>query len=150
MEIIQVFPTSLGKQRIQAFEDKLVVDYKNLFRSYQIEFDYKELDPKIIRGKVGDSGWFNITFFLIILILIIRFLVGMSNEVFVTALLVMAGLPAILGFIKYDYVVIDTNKAGYHLVFWVWGKHRQARENMVNFILEKIKEQNEQSQGKKP
>jgi hypothetical protein len=57
-----------------------------------------------------------------------------------TVVVTLITIPIILGFIKHDYVVFETNKYGYHLVFWLHRKNHQDVEGMVDFILEKIQE----------
>jgi hypothetical protein len=140
MEITQSFPTRLGKQRIQANNQALKVDYKDLFREYHVEFEYSEIHSNIVRGRVANSDWFSLTFFLAVFSLILLFLIDTPHWLLTTVVVVSITIPTILGFVKHNYVVFETNKHGYHLVFWLQGRDDQEKEDMIKFILEKIKD----------
>ena len=62
MEIVQYYISRTGKQIIKAKDQQVTISYKDFNSEYEYEYGYKELSPKVVRGKAIDQGWRNISF----------------------------------------------------------------------------------------
>ena len=72
-------PDYNSRVTIEATQEKVTLNYKNLFSDYVTEYDYKELSGRIARGKVSDTSWFSIG--------LIFFFIPMFINLFVLGLL---------------------------------------------------------------
>jgi len=142
MEITYFIPAQLCKYVIEALDDSVVVQVKGALGQRRMQFDYQELNPRIIRGKTGDPGWSNIGWFILILALPLalfsRYFTRESYLIIMTPFLVLAAAAFILRYIQFDYAAIHT-KTGHPAVFiWLRGQDRRERENMVQYLTQKV------------
>lgn len=57
MENIDIVIRSLlDRQKVSAWDNKVIVEFKNPIREYRVD-KYSELKPGVVRGKSGDKGW---------------------------------------------------------------------------------------------
>ena len=142
METVQYFPSRLGKQIIQALDNKVVVLDRDIFSEHQYEYEYKELGRKTTRGKTGESGWTNIATFLFLFTffvsIMIQVLAHVTSEAVLISGLALAGIAFLLRFIKSDFVSFYTKKNEYAFHIQISGKNRQKAEEMIAHLSERI------------
>ncbi len=146
MEITCHVPAQLGKYRIQALDNSIIITFIGLLGQHQEEIDYRELNPKIIHGKTGDRGWSNFGYFFIFLDLPILFLQKFfSREVFFILLapfLIFAAIAFILRYIQFEYAGFRSNTGGPSVFVRLQGRNREERERMLEYLAKKIQQAN--------
>jgi hypothetical protein len=149
MEISQRFTGNwLARQSVQALDDKVIVNFKNLLGRVQEEFVYTDLKLKVDRGRMGDSGWSSVGSLLIAVAIMLSFLVPIvfpqANaievlRVVVIGLVALALIAFALRFgLKFDYVSFYTSESVHAFTFKLANKDRQKCEELVNYILQKV------------
>jgi hypothetical protein len=118
------------------------VQVKGILGQHQRQFDYPELNPKIIRGRSGDPGWSNIGWFILVLALPFalfnRYFAREMYLIIMTSLFFLTATAFILRYVQFDYAAIET-RTGHPAVFiWLRGWDREARENMAQYPIQKI------------
>ena len=141
------FPNLPEKQNIQALENCVIVEHKNPVREYQLEFEYKELKPKIVSGRDSDAGWtslgwsilgFLVVFSIIISIVIPNVFNVPTNRTLILLLIALALVSFALRLIKHDCVWFEKKDGETAFIVKLTNRNRIQDEALVSFIKNKI------------
>jgi hypothetical protein len=142
-----VFPNLPEKQNIQALESCVTVEHKTPVQEYRLEFEYKELKPKIVSGRDSDAGWtslgwsilcFLIVFSVIISIVIPKVFYVATNRILVLLLIALALVSFALRLIKHDCVWFKKKDDEVAFMVKLTNRNRKQGEELVSFIKNKI------------
>ena len=149
MEITQYYPFRLAQITIKALDDKVIFQFKNPFHELTEELDYLEISPKVTRERTGESGWSYVGWFLIALeapfglLWLFRFI---NFSVWMMALWPISILAAVSFILrvalKYDYIIFRRITGQLLLAVRLHGKNRKVSEDMVEYLVSKIKQRN--------
>jgi len=131
----------LEKQRIIALEDKVIVEYKSPVREYRVEYEYSDLQPRVVRGRAGDPGWANIGNNLLAIAFVIAvtsifvfrgFFDSPYYRVVVLGLAALGLVSYCLRLIKYDKVWIDEKDGSFGVLIKLTKQNREEAEKVIS------------------
>jgi len=137
----------LERQKIIALEDRVFIEYTSPIKEYRIEYEYRELKPRVVRGRGGDPGWTNLGnyllggAFMIALGSVFIFRTFLDSPYYTITLsgLVALGLVAYcLRLVKYDKVWFDEKDGSSGFLIKLTKHNREEAEKMISYITEKI------------
>jgi len=142
----------LDRQKVSAWDNKVVVEFKNPIREYRVEYKYSELKPTVVRGKSGDPGWTDLGKFFTATAAIIAFGTGLVSPNFVghpyykfiiLALAAVALVAFSLRLIKHEEVWFVDKHNNTAFIIKLTSDTRIHGEYLINYIIDKTKDRNE-------
>ena len=153
-----VYRNLLEKRTISALADKVIFEFSEFGETFHYEFKYSDLSSNLVKGRRGDARWTTIGFYIVMGTMFVTFLVSIffldiirhSLFKFIPlALLAIAGITFSLRLIKYDCVWFNDTKGEYAFLIKLDEKNRLQGEKTIDFILEKINQQQPKSEAEK-
>jgi hypothetical protein len=113
-----LFYDSLAKRTLTLESEKLVINYKNIARSFIDDWDYRKIDPVFRTMRRGESEWSNVVFGLVIVSVVFFILTKMSSSLVFNGIVLVVQLCTALVtvflfariFLKRDFIyILDTS-----------------------------------------
>lgn len=83
---------SLATRRLTLENDRLVISYKNIARSFEDEYDYRKIDPVATTVRRGETEWSNVVFGLVIASIVFFILTKMSSSLVFSSIVLIVQL----------------------------------------------------------
>ena len=108
----------LATRRFTLENDRLVIRYKNIARSFEDEYDYRKIDPVARTVRRGETEWSNVVFGLVIASIAFFILTKMSSSLVFNSIVLIVQLCTALAavylialiFFKKEHIyIMDTS-----------------------------------------
>jgi hypothetical protein len=142
-----VFSNLPETQNIQALENCVIVEHKNPVREFRLEYEYKELNPKIVIGRDSDAGWTSLGWSILVFLVVFSIIININipkafyiptNRTMVLLLIALALVSFALRLIKHDCVWFEKKDGDFAFIVRLTNRNRMKGEELVRFIKKKI------------
>jgi hypothetical protein len=144
-----VFSNLPGKENIQALENCVIVEHKNLAREIRLEYKYSELEPKVVRGRDSDAGWTSLGWWTLIFLFLFSTIISIvipkvfyisTNRILPFSLIALALVSFALRLVKHDCVWFKNKGDEVAFMVKLTNWNRIQAEELISFIKNKIEE----------
>ena len=147
-EMMFVYKNLFEKRVINALDDKVICEIKNLSTEYHVEYKYSELSSRVTIGRISNVMWTNIGWYLVIAfglfvvfakILFPEYFYNPVNRIFPLSLLGLSLIAFSLQLIfKYDCIWINDKEGNTAMSFRLTKHNHEQGKKVKDFIVNNI------------